>query len=271
MMQLPAIPLNQIPPTRKVSSATELHQYFAAQGEFWSQRARIWVHETAQRAIDGIEVAGNPPWRRISVDGELPPKGRSWRGGHPGTIQQARSAVQALYNADELGHIANALRPILTRVIAGYFPDSQMKRLQRDWNWWIVRRGSEGGREQAELIGGSVNIPVGIEDTLYLVPESPKPAEYAWFANTGAKRISKARPTRHRKKTKVENRRDRRAGFMGDAARRMRARRLPGVRIWALFIRPGRMVQFQRRTPNRRNLVPVICLYFQKLMDQSFS
>ena len=277
MQRLPRIRTEQIPGTRKVSSNTELQQYWAGQGLFWKTEIPKWVQDTATQANKEILDAGNPRYSLTEIDGTTG-KTRRWSRGHPGGIGQARTAVRVRYTANALAQAANSLRPILTDVIKKRFPNSRMNRLARDWLWWIVRTGGEKqNRSRAELLGGSVNTDVEIYDTLYLAPEGPDPARYAFFANWMSKRLAVVKGPRIRKRTGLPYKtrsdasaapKDRRSGFLGEAVRRMRGKRIAGMVVWGMFIDEGLSAGYSRRTKGRGKL-PVIGISFSQRLSEN--
>jgi len=271
MQRLPTIPVEKIPPTVKVSKGTDLKQYLAAQGEFWTEQVQVWVRETAEAAHAEIVRAGNPRYNLTQVDGKLSGS-RRYIGGRPGTIAQAHKSVRVSYQANELAMVANGLRPILSDVIRKRYPNSQLNRLARDWVWWAVRRSRENdtaNRSHAEYLGGTINVPIGIYDTLWLVPDSPKPAEYAWFANNLAKRKHTGAVRRQRRDAKPTTMRDRRfQGYLGEAVKRMRGKKVAGVVIWGMFISRGLTAAFAR---NQKGLIPVVGVAFNQRLQQAVS
>lgn len=267
MQQVPKIPTEKIPVTIKVRKDTDLHQFLAEQGVFWTEQSKVWVQETADAAHIEIVRAGNPRYNLTEIDGTLG-KSRRYTRGRAGTIFQATKSVRVLYQANDLAMVANSLRPILSDVIRKRFPGSQMQRLARDWVWWAVRRSGENDdamRRRAEHLGGSINVPIGIYDILWLVPDSPKPAEYAWFANNLSKQMHVRGPQRRRKDSPAKPR-DRRLGYLGEAVRRMRGKRPPGVVIWGMFIRKGLTAPFAR---NDKGLMPAIGVAFSQRLKTS--
>jgi len=266
MQRLPTIPTEKIPVTVKVRKDTDLQQYLLQQQVFWLEQSKVWVQETADAAHIEIVRAGNPKYNLITIDGTLG-KSRTYMHGRPGQIFQATKSVRVLYQANELAMVANSLRPILSDVIRRRFPNSRLHRLERDWVWWAVRR-TQGNqtvwRARAENLGGSINVPIGIYDILYLVPDSRFPAEYAWFANNLSKLTHVRRPQRRRKDSPPKPR-DRRLGYLGEAVRRMRAKRAPGVVIWGMFIRRGLTAAFAR---NDKGLIPAIGVAFNQRLTR---
>jgi hypothetical protein len=267
MLNLPNVQVSQIPVQRKATSATELQQFILNDQKFWHEQAKSWVQETARRGHDEIVRAGNPKFHISEVNGTTGKSGNQRRGFTPGSIDMARTSVRVLYQADELAKVANGLRPLLTNAIHQRFPNSKMKRLQRDWVWWVVRDRQLDGRSGAEYLGGAVNTGIGVYDVLYLVPEVKYPADYAWFANWLSKRdhVKKGpRKSKHWSERRQPKNppRDRRMGFMAAAANAMRGRRTPGVAITAMFISRSLGANFAR---NRKHLLPAIRVAFYPL------
>jgi hypothetical protein len=238
MNRLPPLQTDRIPVSVTVRKNTEVQQYLQEQGFFWTESAQKWVQEVAGTAHLEIVRAGNPKFTAIEIDGTTGRGVRKqWRQGRPGTFFQASKSVRVLYQANELA---------------------------RDWVWWVVRRSNdrdEAIRSRAEPLGGTVNTAIGIYDILYLVPDSPKPAEYAWFANNLSKQMHVRRRQRRRKDSPVTPR-DRRLGYLGEAVRRMRGQRAPGVVVWGMFISKGLTAPFAR---NDKGLLPVVGVSFRRL------
>ena len=271
MQNLPSVKANKIPLQRRASSVSELHQFILDDQEFWHEQAKAWVQETARRGHDEIVKAGNPKFHISEVNGTTGKSGGQRRGFTPGGIEQARTSVRVLYQADELAKVANGLRPILTSAIHMRFPNSKMKRLERDWVWYVVRdRQLKGGGGIAEYLGGSVNTGIGVYDVLYLVPEKKHPADYAWFANwLGKHGVRKAVANRRSRKhwSERKEKRDRRnTGFMETAAKGMRGRRQPGVSITAVFLETAMGASYSR-VQKHRGKMPAIRVAFYPLRN----
>lgn len=270
MLNLPNVQVNKIPPQRKATSATELQQFILDDQEFWHEQAKSWVQETARRGHDEIVRAGNPKFHISEINGTTGASGNQRRGFTPGSIDMARTSVRILYQADELAKVANGLRPILTSAIHQRFPNSKMKRLERDWVWYVVRdRQLEGS--VAAYLGGSVTGNIGVYDVLYLVPDKKYPADYAWFANWlgkhGERKASVNRRSRvHWSQRKPEKRNRRQTGFMETAAKSMRGKRQPGVAITAVFIETAMGASYSR-VKKHKGRMPAIRVAFYPLRN----
>ena len=264
MQMLPPLSPRGVPPFRKTSSAEQLHQFILEDAEFYQKEIPVWVRETARRGDDEITRAGNPKFKATSINGTSGDTGKQRSGFVSGEIAQAKTAVRILYQANELAHVANMLRPVLSRIIHARFPNSRLRRLERDWIWFLMRDG------RLINLGGSVAVALEVTDRLYLVPDAPEPARYAWLANWRSKRMDsiwlqdarRLRRMKKNRKNKAANPRNRREGFLGSAAGAMRRMRIPGVIIHAVMIGYGMTAPFSK-TPRRG--VPSIQLRFAPL------
>jgi hypothetical protein len=269
MLNLPNVQVSRIPPQRRATNATDLQQFILDDQQFWHEQARAWVQETARRGHDEIVRAGNPKFHISEVNGTTGKSGNQRRGFTPGSIDMARTSVRVLYQADELAKVANSLRPILTSAIHQRFPNSKMKRLERDGVWYVVRDRQLDASGGPEYLGGSVTSGIGVYDVLYLVPDKKYPADYAWFANWlgkhGERKAAANRRSRvHWSQRKVEKRNRRQQGFMATAANAMRGRRLPGVAISATFLETAMGASYSRVKKHKGRL-PAIRVAFYPL------
>lgn len=247
MQQLPKLPTEQIPATRVVRSNVELKQFVIHDKKAWREAIERWVKETAKDGHEEILQAGNPKVFTTSINGTTGASGNQRRGFVPGSIDEAKTAARVLYAGQDLAETANLLHGILRETIGATFPRSTRQRLKRDWVWYLIRDGQNNKGGTPQYLGGTVNVQIDIYDLLYLVPEGPEPARYAYMANWNAKhnnqrpltkrqlRLLRSGPRRNASK----NPRDRREGFMAQAARRMRALHVPGVRLRAVFVERG--------------------------------
>lgn len=247
MNTLPDLPVREIRVVRTARSTTELRQFIFDDAKFFKERGALWVRETAQLGLDEIITAQNPKFYSTEVNGTTGANSNQRRGFSPGNISQARTSARVIFLGKELADLANQLRPLLTSVIRTTFPRSKLQRLARDWVWFVQRDGLGKKRTPAEYIGGRVQPDIGIYDVLWLVPESPEPASYAWFANYRARRKVTSYNFIKKRSGHIKPR-ARRMGYLGEAAKRMRAKKFPGVNIIATFIDSGMGAQYSRRT-----------------------
>jgi hypothetical protein len=236
---LPRLPINQIAPTRKVARSVDFNQFMAQDYKWFQEHFRTWVRDTTKLGHREILDAGNPKFAVVQVNGTTGKAGRQRSGFIPGTIDQANNSARILYQGNELAEVANGMRNILFKTIRARFPNSKMKRLERDWVFYLMRASDDGKYKAPIYLGGRVGVAINVNDRLILVPDAPDPASYAWIANWQSKRMAQTWNLRRRKdRAKVP--RDRREGYLGAAARQMRQARVSGgVSVWAGFIRKG--------------------------------
>lgn len=259
MRSLPNIKVQEIPNTRHASSTTELRQFLLDDKKKFAELSGIWVRETARLGLDEILTAGNPKFYTIEVNGTTGDSGNQRRGFVPGNLNQARTSARAQFQSG-IAAIANSLRPLLSTVIRQTFPRSSLQRLARDWVWYVQREALlKGKRTAMEALGGRVPDSIGIYDVLWLVPDAKFPADYAWFANYQAKRKVTSYNFIKKRSGHVKPR-ARRIGYLGEAARRMRVKRIPGVNIIATHIDTGATARYSRRLEKGR--LPVFRISF---------
>lgn len=234
-MDVPGLNLQRIPATRRVRSDTELRQFVLSDRREFEASASKWVRTVARMALDDALGAGNPRAYVVGIDGATTASGavrqRFGSGFRPGSIEQANRSVRIEFIGKELAEAANGLRPILTDVIALLFPNSATGRLKTKWSWYVQRDRHVGPKSTpAVRIGQTVPQTVGIYDVLWLAPDGPYPARYAWFANHNlvATRGPRTRGGRRAKKAR---------GYLAEAARKMRAKRTPGLTVQGFFIK----------------------------------
>lgn len=271
-MQLPDIPIGRIPVSRVLKSGAELHRVFIDDFATLEQCGTEWVRTVARERHADIIGAGNPKYHTTEIDGTTGANNRQRRGFRPGSLGEARSAVRILYLGRQLADLANVLRPILLQTIVDTFPTSRTRTLAREWAWYVQRGAGEGGgtgkRTVSERVGVRVPPDLDIYDVLWLVPEGPEPAAYAWFANYNAKKRFgyKYNMRKIRKQGRFALKKKMR-GFASEAARRMRGKQMPGVSIYAMFVARV-MTGPQSRS---RWGVPVIRVAFRRSLQTSLT
>jgi hypothetical protein len=219
-------------------SDTDLEQFLLADQKAFQDSAHIWVRETAEAALQEALRAGNPKDYVVGIDGET--RGGNIRTGfRTGPISSATRSVRIEFIGSALADIANGLLPILTGVIAETFPNSKTKALQTQWSWWIQRDRYAGGSKstQSTRLGRTVPDSVTIYDVLWLAPDAG-PARYAWFANHNAIKSSGHSYNLFKKRKTGELKlRKRLRGYLAEATRRMRGRKVPGVTIQGWIVK----------------------------------
>jgi len=271
MLNLPPLAIERIPATRTARKGEQLNQYVINDRTTWRNLIEKWVPETAKKGHDEIIRAGNSKTFTSEIDGTSGDSGKSRRGFTPGPIEAATTAARVLYNGQDLAETANKLRAVLGATIRKRFPRSRLQRLARDWVWYLIRDGLNE-RGTPEYLGGMVSVQIGLGDLLYLVPDGPEPAKYAYMANWNAKHNNQRPLTKRQlkllksgpRKNAAKKPRDRREGFMAEASRRMRGLHLPGVKVKAVFIETGLTAPFSK-SPR----TPAIRLCFDKFMRRA--
>lgn len=237
--------LDIIPLTRTIKkgagAGTELHALFVSDANQIRIAGTEWVRTVGREKHREIIDAGNPKYHTVEIDGTTGANSTSRKGFRPGTIDQAHNSVRYLYLGRQLADLANVLRPILLQTIVDTFPNSKTRTLAREWVWYVQRgageKGSKGKSTTSTRVGMRLPPDLGIYDVLWLVPEGREPASYAWFANYYAKkRFGYKYNMRVRKKAGKYTLRKKLRGYASEAARRMRAKSLPGVSIMAMFV-----------------------------------
>jgi len=271
MLNLPGLPIERIPATRTARKGEQLKQFVINDKAAWREAIEKWVPETAKAGHAEIVAAGNPKVFTSEIDGTSGKSGTQRRGFVPGPIAAAHTAARVLYSGQDLAETANKLRAVLGATIRKTFPRSRLQRLARDWVWYRIRDGLNE-RNTPEYLGGMVSVEIGLYDLLYLVPDGPEPALYAYMANWNAKHNNKRPLTKRQQKLRKsgprknasKNPRDRREGFMAEASRRMRALHLPGVKVRAVFVEEGLTAGFSK-SPR----MPAVRLCFDKYMRRA--
>lgn len=253
-MKIPLLPIHEIPARRKARKDTELRQFIADDLESYERMKTKWVRETAGTALDEILRAGNPPRYVTQIDGSTSGSGKTIAGSgfRGGSIEQATSAVRVQWVGTDLAGIANNARGTLLKVIAETFPKSKTGALKQRWSWWVEQDAnvSTGPKRPARRIGAIVPPSVGLYDVLWLAPDGPNPASYAWIANRNAIRSGgHVYNLRQRNSKKFGAKagftlRKRLKGYLAESTSRMRrgrsnlgAYRMGGVVIQGWFVR----------------------------------
>jgi hypothetical protein len=198
------------------------------------------VRQTAHQALAEALAAGNPTTYVTEIDGSASGSRRS--GFRAGAIEQATRSVRIQFVGKPLADVANAMKPILEKVIAETFPFSKTKALQREWSWWVQKdRYATGKNTSSVRLGARVPDTITIYDVLWLVPDV-WPAQYAWFANRNAVRSSgyKYNLVKSRRMAGTAagvKLRRRLRGYLAEATRRMRGKRNPGITVQGWFVR----------------------------------
>jgi len=191
-----------------------------------------------------------------------------------GWIASAQRSVRIMFVGADLAQIANTVKPRLLSIIAATFPNSKTHRLATRWVWFVQRDGLiSGPRTHARYLGPSVPDDVGIYDVLWLVPDAPDPASYAWFANYRTKRGRTSwnyfRRVKKTGEVVKEGWRKRPRGFIAEATRRLRggkAQQQAGpLLIQASFIRDDMHGRFSRSKYG----VPAIRIAFRKSLARA--
>ena len=259
-MALPKLKLKPVPPVRVVKSASELHQFIAADMKDIANGGTEWVRDTARTKDEEARRAGNPKVRLITVNGTIGKNAVSFKGFKPGSIETAHSSVKITYLGSELSDLANKVQPVLQKIIEETYPDSRTKRLARDWEWRVQYRATPGGKGRWSVpVGKKVPKNVGLYDVLWLMPLPNIPTDYAWFANYYAKKrfgykYNITRKTIHAinatsgkvEKKKVSRMKKRMVGFAGESSRRMRGAKGPGLHVSAMMIQSPLLVRGSR-------------------------
>jgi len=268
MQNLPPIDLTEIPRTRKTNKRTEVHSYLVKDAAYFEEQAKTWVQATAKHAHADIIDAGNPSFFETEVNGTTGATGRQRSGFQPGTIETATKSVRIRYIGQALADVANGLRPILTSAINQRFPNSRMKRLQRDWIWYVIPDGLTKEPGAPRKLGGSINVPIDLYDVLFLVPDGPEPASYAWHAlhESVVNEAVGARLRRKRGEKKTAGYKLRRGmvskrlGYLGSAVNRMRGRKIPGISIKGTAIEKGFTASYSKF--QKRRIIPAVRVAF---------
>jgi hypothetical protein len=275
-VKLPPLNVSAIPANRKVSSTTELKQFVATDQKALSGSIAAWVQALARQKDEEALRAGNPKIRLITVNGTTGKSGNQRTGFRPGTIAQATRSVRVQYLGDELAQLAMKLVPLLSRVIAETFPDSKTKLLAGNWEWYVQRNVKKNGKaSKSEALGKTVPHDIGIYDVLWYVPAAPLPAKYAWFANYFAKQrfgykynltkktLKSVDATGTVVKHRVTRLKKRMRGFAGEASRRMKGAKSPGVVVKAMMIQK----QMTASSSKAKWGIPVIRIAFRRQLS----
>ena len=236
-MQLRGINLQAIPAQRRMRKDTDLEQFLLADRKTFEASAHIWVRETAEAALQEALRAGNPTHYVVGIDGET--RGGNVRSGfRSGPISSAQRSVRVEFIGSALADVANGLLPILGDVIAETFPNSRTKQLQNQWSWWVQKGRYSGGSKSttSTRLGRSVPDTVTIYDVLWLAPDAG-PASYAWFANHNAIKSSGHSYNIFKKRSGEVKLRKRLRGYLSEATRRMRGKRVPGITIQGWIVK----------------------------------
>ena len=231
--------------TRTVRAPEELATLLFKDMASLERAAVQWVRTTAHKGLDEIIAAGQPGAYTIQIDGEARGSGASRRGHgfRPGRIDQATRSVRVNWIGRGLAEIANHCKPILLDVIAETFPASRRGILRARWSWWVEHRPEVGPASPPRRLGASVSASdLGIADVLWLVPDAPRPASYAWFAlHSGIRGGGHAYNLRRSKKSRTlgYKLRKRLRGYLAEATARMRVGRAKqsGVTIQGWFVK----------------------------------
>ena len=230
-MPLPGLNLSSLPAVRTARNASELHQFFSHDRGKFVRIAGEWVQRIARQKRDEIIAAGNPNLYATEIDGTIGKSRNLRKGFTSGSIEAATSSVRVVWLGDQLATMANKAKPQLQKIIEGRFPGGT-GRLARDWTWYLQEPGKPSRR-----VGDTVPPTIGINDVLWLVPEAPQPAAYAWFANYRAKRPY-GRVVRRRKNDPTAGPPSRRSrGFLAHTTYNLRGLRLPGMLVQGYFVR----------------------------------
>jgi len=283
-MQIPALPIEQIPPLRKARSDTELHHFIAKDLDTFERMKTQWVRQTARAGLDGILRAGNPPKFISQIDGSTRSGGKTKEGAgfRAGTIDQATTAVRIEWIGADLAKIANRARPILLKVIGETFPKSRTRQLRRQWSWYRQRDATLPGKRATPATKLFDRVPdnIGLNDILWLAPDASV-ADHAWIANKG---ISSGGAGGHKYNLRVRNSkkfgaksgftlRKKLRGYLAESTSRMRkggsnvsAYRSGGVVIQGWFVKKkltGPMARTKYGVDWKRG-VPVVRLAYRK-------
>jgi hypothetical protein len=249
-----------------------LYQVFAADAKALDTAGTVWIKDVAGPKHSDILNAGNPKYHTTEIDGTTGKSGNSRSGFRPGTLAAAHSSVRYLYLGRQLAELANVLRPVLLQVINETFPNAKTRTLAREWAWYVQRgaSGKKGTGKSTPSVRVGMRVPpdLTIYDVLWLAPEGREPASYAWFANYYAKkRFGYKYNMRKRKKIGKYVLRKKLRGYASEAAMRMRAKKLPGVSIMAMFVREQLTGPIAASRPKPAKWgVPVIRVAFDQML-----
>jgi hypothetical protein len=288
-MKLPGLNLQAIPAQRRVRKDTDLHQFLLLDQKNLQAAAAQWLHTLAPRALDEALKAGNPPSYVTEIDGATK-GGRVTTGFRAGSIQQAKTAVRIAFTGKDLAVIANSLKPILLAVIRETFPNSRTRQLHRRWSWWVQRYGllqPRGSRGASQRLGDFVPDTTSLYDILWLAPDAPAPAQYAWIANRNALRGIAGQAHRYnltfgrgkRGKRSQARLRKRLHGYLAEATKRMRGSKaqqqqaaitIQGWIVKATLTGPA-AISAEGRGPAWRYGVPVVRVAYRRGLKRPVS
>jgi len=275
--------IDGIPLTRTIKkgagAGSELHKLFVNDAHQIRIAGSEWVKSVGRAKHREILDAGNPKYHTVEIDGTTGANSTSRKGFRPGSVDQAHNSVRYLYLGRQLADLANVLRPILLQTIVDTFPNSKTRTLAREWVWYVQRgagekgEGKMGKKTPSQRVGMRLPPDLGIYDVLWLVPEGREPASYAWFANYFAKkRFGYKYNMRVKKKAGKYTLRKKLRGFASESARRMRAKALPGVTIFAMFVKDALTGPAASSRPKPAKWgVPVIRVAFNQQMKTGVS
>jgi hypothetical protein len=132
----------------------------------------------------------------------------------------------------------------------------------------VIRDGLTKDPQPPELLGGSVNVDIDLYDVLFLVPEGPDPATYAWHALhesvINEEVGNRLRRRRGEKKTEGYKLRrgkiSRRLGYLGSAVMRMRGRKIPGISIKGTAVEKAFTAGYSKF--RKKTLIPAVRVAF---------
>jgi len=211
--------IQSVPMVRRVNSREELRQTIARDFAELREAGPAWVRDTAKAAYDEIIDAGNPTPHLQEINGV---NGKGFR---PGPINQAHNSARVQFVGSDLAAVCARVHMMLISVIWKSFPRMRQKRIT-NWSWYVGRQrlyGFVGPMKPLERVGRTVPRTVDIDDVCFLAPDEAA-AEYAWFANSYARKHRSFQSKRKRRKDAVATRRIR--GFVAEATSRMKGVKL---------------------------------------------
>lgn len=238
-MQLQGINLQAIPAQRRMRKDTDLEQFLLADRKAFEASAHIWVRQTAEAALQEALRAGNPKDYVVGIDGET--RGGTVRTGfRSGPISSAQRSVRIEFIGSALADIANGLMPILIQVLGQTFQSRRSQPLRSQWSWWIQKDRYAGGSKstRSTKLGTTVPDTVSIYDVLWLAPDD-LPAEDAHYFLRGGLGSGGHAYNLIKKKGGDFKLRKRLRGFLAEATKRMRGKRVPGVTIQGWIVKAG--------------------------------
>lgn len=229
------IPLKtRAPQVRHVNSREELRRTLVADMAELREAGPPWVRATAMAAHEEILGAGNPQPHLQEING------RNGKGFHRGPINQAFNSARVQYVGSDLAFVCNRVHMMLLSIIWKSFPRMRRKRITH-WSWYVARKALDDP-STATLVHAGRTVPrdLDIDDVCILAPDA-EAAEYAWFANSYARKNRSYQSKRKRRKDAVNDRRTR--GFLAETTARLRGVRLrsyqAGFSIQARIIGSG--------------------------------